>query len=154
VKKHIHFILLFILVVALDQATKKMALNALYPGGSVPIASFLGIDFFWTLTANKGAAWGVLTSLPSLLCLLRLAFIILLIGIYFLSTLSSLARTALVLIIAGACSNVWDTFYWGYVVDMIHVRFWQWDYPVFNIADICICLGAAILLSSSYSSNR
>ena len=45
------------------------------------------------------------------------------------------------LILAGAISNVIDTFVYGHVVDMIHFTFWGYDYAVFNLADSAVCLG-------------
>jgi len=51
-------------------------------------------------------------------------------------------RLGLVLILAGALGNLGDRLFRGYVVDFIHVSHW----PVFNVADICVSVGAALLL--------
>ena len=45
-------------------------------------------------------------------------------------------------VVAGAAGNVIDRAARGHVVDFIHVRFW----PVFNVADILVVIGAALLL--------
>ncbi len=45
------------------------------------------------------------------------------------------------LILGGAIGNLIDRLRFGYVVDFIDLRFW----PVFNVADSCITIGAAIL---------
>ncbi len=124
-----------------------MAISSLTPEVSQPIFSFLGIDLSWTLTTNIGAAWGILNDLPFLLLFLRLLFIFLLIGIY---AAVNPTRIPVALIISGALSNIFDTLYRGYVIDMIHFRFWGWDYPVFNIADICICIGVFGLIWNSF----
>jgi signal peptidase II len=59
---------------------------------------------------------------------------------------------ALVLIIAGAIGNLIDRSLYGYVVDFLHVYYQQWHYPVFNIADCAITIGAGLLIWDSFSS--
>jgi signal peptidase II len=50
-------------------------------------------------------------------------------------------RLALLLITAGALGNYADRIARGYVVDFVHLHHW----PVFNVADICVTIGFAIL---------
>jgi len=142
-------LLIATMLIAFDQVTKVIATLSLTPERPVPIFSLFGIELSWTLTTNLGAAWGMLTDIPAALLLLRLFFIALLGGLYAISKTTPHTRTAIALIIAGALSNILDTFYWGHVVDMIHFRFWGWDYPIFNVADICICIGAAAIIWAS-----
>ncbi|HKP96406.1 MAG TPA: signal peptidase II [Fibrobacteria bacterium] len=56
----------------------------------------------------------------------------------------------LALILAGAAGNLQDRLAHGYVVDFIHVH-WQgtWSFPIFNLADSLITVGATLLLLSS-----
>ncbi len=58
---------------------------------------------------------------------------------------------ALVSIVAGAVGNLIDRLNYGYVVDFLHVYYQQWSYPVFNIADCAICIGAALLIWDSFT---
>jgi signal peptidase II len=51
-------------------------------------------------------------------------------------------QAALLLVAAGAVGNTLDRIGRGYVVDFIHVPHW----PVFNVADICVTAGAALLV--------
>jgi signal peptidase II len=51
------------------------------------------------------------------------------------------ARAGLTLILAGALGNYSDRLLRGYVVDFVHVPHW----PVFNVADIFVTVGAALL---------
>ncbi|MFL6373205.1 MAG: signal peptidase II, partial [Pyrinomonadaceae bacterium] len=53
---------------------------------------------------------------------------------------------ALALLLAGIAGNLCDRLRLGFVIDWIDVQFGSWHYPTFNIADACICLGAALLL--------
>ena len=47
------------------------------------------------------------------------------------------------LILAGGLGNIIDRIRLGYVVDMFQFQFWQ-SYPVFNVADICVVIGALL----------
>jgi len=58
---------------------------------------------------------------------------------------------ALVSIVAGAVGNLIDRLSYGYVVDFLHVYYQEWSYPVFNIADCAICIGAALLIWDSFT---
>ena len=51
---------------------------------------------------------------------------------------------SLALIAAGAVGNAFDRIEFGYVIDFIKATFI--DFPVFNVADICICVGAFLLV--------
>jgi len=55
------------------------------------------------------------------------------------------AQIALGGALGGAASNLLDRFWRGAVVDFIDLRFW----PVFNLADIAICVGALIAILNS-----
>lgn len=146
--------LIFSFCFGLDRITKYIALVLLSPGVKVPVASLHGIDFEWLLTTNEGAAWGVLVEYPHLLLLLRITFVAALFAMYTMKGLSRGSQVAMIMVCAGACGNIVDTFVWGHVIDMIHVNLWGWDYPVFNVADICICIGALTFLFSSSSSEK
>ena len=60
-------------------------------------------------------------------------------------------RWALALIVTGAIGNLYDRLAYGYVVDFLdfHVAGWHW--PAFNVADMCITIGAGLLLLDSLS---
>jgi signal peptidase II len=54
-----------------------------------------------------------------------------------------LGLAACVLVFAGGVGNLIDRATVGYVVDMFHFEFWP-SYPVFNVADICVVIGAVL----------
>ena len=137
------------IVIALDQLSKWWALHALAPAG-VPhpvIPGFLN----WTLAFNRGAAFNFLADgsgwqrwffavLALVICAVLLVW---------------LARTPrrdwrtglpLGLIVGGALGNLIDRLHAAQVTDFIHVYFRQWDYPVFNVADCGITVGAVLLI--------
>ena len=53
---------------------------------------------------------------------------------------------ALALILAGAVGNVIDRVAYGHVVDFLLFYWKNWYYPAFNVADMCITLGAILLI--------
>lgn len=61
---------------------------------------------------------------------------------------------ALSLVLGGAIGNLIDRSVYGYVIDFLHVYYQNWHYPAFNIADSAICIGAALLIWDSFSSDE
>ncbi len=59
---------------------------------------------------------------------------------------------ALALLLAGIVGNVTDRARLGFVVDFIQVHYKDWYYPVFNIADSAICIGAGLLILDMFLS--
>lgn len=143
-------IVLFFCVIFLDRFTKNWAHNILVDAPSIEIASWGGIDLYLTFAKNQGAAWGILSSSPILLLAIR-SFCILLLGYLILQkNRPFLTRLSLLLIFSGAFSNLYDTLIYGSVIDMIHLVFWGYQYPIFNIADCAISTGAVLFLVASY----
>lgn len=120
-----------------------------YPYGGIGIfKDFLGIEFSLTYATNHGAAWGLFSSYPQALLAVRLFCIGGLFAYLWLKKMAALPQLALGLVAAGALGNVVDIALYGHVVDMFHVVFWGYSYPVFNIADSAICLGVFLYLIS------
>ncbi len=59
--------------------------------------------------------------------------------------------SAYALVLAGAIGNLYDRIAYGYVIDFLHVYYENWHFPVFNIADCAICIGAALLLFDAFT---
>jgi signal peptidase II len=76
-------------------------------------------------------------------------------AIIYWSTQDSLARewslcAALGLILAGTLGNLYDRIVFDGVRDFIHWHWHQFDWPVFNIADCCLVVGAGLLLTQAF----
>ncbi|MDW2980928.1 MAG: signal peptidase II [Rhodanobacter sp.] len=137
-------------VIVLDQLSKWWALHALQPAG-VPhpvIPGFLS----WTLAFNTGAAFSFLADGAGW----QRWFFVLLALIIGAVLVAWLARTPrrdwrtalpLALIVGGAVGNLIDRLHAAQVTDFIHVHFRQWSYPVFNLADCGITVGAVMLIA-------
>lgn len=136
-------ILLFVLLV--DQVTKALALAFLSSGMSCPIFETLMVSFSWTLVTNPGAAWGMWSFHPVFLFFVRLCIVTVLFLMWKRSRKKRICFF-IALIIGGALSNILDWLRYGAVIDFIHVRFYTYSYPVFNIADCAIFIGTVGLL--------
>jgi signal peptidase II len=122
-----------------------------FPFGGVAIfQNFFGIDFCIHHVTNRGAAWGIGSGLQDLLLIVRIAVIMGLVVYLRLSAKAKEIRFPLMMIIAGGLGNIIDYFIYGHVIDMFHLFFWGYSYPVFNIADASIFLGIVWLLFHSF----
>ena len=133
----------FLLIVVIDQLTKWYTHTSipLMPHGGIDIFHAFGIDFSLVHITNLGGPWGVLSKMHTPLLICR----ILLIGVLAVAFFRT-KRFPLALVIAGAFSNVLDSFIYGHVVDMFYFILWGYSYPVFNIADMSICIGIGLLV--------
>jgi signal peptidase II len=121
-----------------------------YPFGGIGVfRDWHGIDFSIVHLINKGAAWGIFSSLQHYLLYVRVAIIGGLLAYLFFVNTSVLRKFSLMLIVTGALGNVVDYFVYGHVVDMFYFIFWGYSYPVFNTADSVIFVGIMLLLGET-----
>ncbi len=122
-----------------------------YPYGGIGVFQGVcgGIDFSINHVLNRGAVWGVLSAYHTLLLAIRLVLIAALVGYLALWNQVSARRLPLSLVIVGALGNVLDFFLYGHVIDFLHLRFWGYSYPLFNVADSAIFCGVAWLILQS-----
>ena len=153
-------LLLVIAILALDFVSKGMINFYIQPiehapnffpfGGVSVFHDFFGIDFCIHHVTNRGAVWGIGSRLQDLLLFVRIAVVL---GLFIYLRLSPKAREyryPLAMIVAGGLGNILDYFIYGHVIDMFHLFFWGYSYPVFNIADASIFLGIVWLLFHSF----
>lgn len=137
--------LLWIIIIAasviLDQVTKMIVVNSMELYESIPLIENV---FSFTYIHNYGAAWGVLSNHRWVFILVTAAALIVMpIILYKYRKLHFMFGLSLSLIIGGAFGNMIDRVVLGYVVDFLEVTFI--DFPVFNVADICVVCGAAMM---------
>lgn len=65
---------------------------------------------------------------------------------------AKLSNIAYALIIGGALGNLSDRLIHGFVIDFLDFYVGDWHWPTFNIADVSICLGAALIIIESFFS--
>lgn len=133
------FYLLFLAILVLDYVTKWYVKTHFFLGESIPVIP--GV-FHWTYIVNYGAAFGILKDQRWIF----LGVVLLLLAIFFyyrqkLAQTPSWVRAGVAMLLAGAVGNAFDRFVYGGVVDFFDFRVW----PIFNVADIGICIGVAIV---------
>lgn len=133
------FYLIFLAALLIDQASKALIMKAMFLGQSVPI-----IDNILHLTyiQNPGAAFSLLAGRTPVFIAVSLIVVAAII-IYQIrgGAKRGLIPISLGLIAGGAAGNLLDRIRLGEVVDFIDFRVW----PVFNLADSAIVVGAILL---------
>lgn len=147
--------LLTLLVILLDQSTKYWAQTALVPYDPVNLLPVLNL----TLAYNTGAAFSLLGNTGAWHIWLFMGigiFISLLIIGWIIQTPGEdrLQLSAMALILGGALGNLIDRVWLGHVVDFIDFYYDVHHWPIFNVADIAICLGAFFLILDFFVSKN
>ena len=126
------------IVVALDQATKQLAVSNIERGEHVNV--FFGLDL--TNTRNTGVAFGAFQGAGLVVAILIGVSLALLVGYFLLHRDMPLLWLPVGLLLGGALGNLADRARDGAVIDFIDPVGW----PAFNLADACIVIGVLMLL--------
>lgn len=142
-KTNILFSIMFVILIGLDQFTKKLAFSNLVKEDSELITNVLSLHYL----ENRGAAWGIFENAIWLFSII--AVIVIFLMIYFYSKIPFtkrfiFLRFTIILLSAGAIGNFIDRIFNGYVIDFIYFKLI--NFPVFNVADIYVCVAAAFLV--------
>tara|TARA_Y100000310_G_scaffold344051_1_gene454801 strand:- start:1566 stop:1958 length:393 start_codon:yes stop_codon:yes gene_type:complete len=105
-------------ILFLDQLTKLVMQNVYY-------------------IQNTGAAWGILKDSKLLLIVVPL------IVLFYAHRYFSYHPLAISLVLGGTLGNFFDRVLRGYVIDFINV--YIFDFPLFNLADVCVTVGITML---------
>jgi signal peptidase II len=143
----IALVVVSVLLVGCDQGTKIVAKSALDHG---PAQTLLRGVFDLSYVENRDSGFGLLRAIPERIRTPFLTSMQLLSGIACLligarKRARPITRACMLLISAGAVGNGLDRLFRGYVVDFLYLHHW----PVFNLADIYITVGAILLVLAS-----
>ncbi len=131
-------------LVGVDQAVKSMVERFMELGQAIEILPFLAL----LRAHNDGVAFSMLggvshTTLIGLTSLISLAALVYL----WRAPLNQTAlRVGLAMIIGGAIGNIIDRVQHAYVIDYIYFHTPVWSFAIFNLADVFISFGAALIL--------
>ena len=137
-------IISILLLAALDQYSKFLALERLKPIGNITV---IPNWFDLTFVENRGAAFGILQGQVWFFILITIAVTVF--AIYYIRKMQgndkvhNWMKVSIVLILAGAWGNAIDRILKGYVVDYFEFTFIS--YPVFNVADIYVVMGTILM---------
>lgn len=142
IKKYYAF-LIAITVFLTDRLIKGViSQNMLFNDNFTILNNFISI----TKIYNTGAAFGILQDKTVLLAIFSI-LVAIIISVYLVKiskSISFISAVAWGLILGGTVGNVVDRLSLGYVLDFIRIDFV--NFPIFNIADLCINAGATLLI--------
>jgi signal peptidase II len=130
-------------IVVLDQLTKSWAVSALTDGPQ----NVIGDDIRFELARNSGSAFSRFRGYTPILAVLAVVITVFIVRAVR-QTTDRWILVGLVLVLGGAIGNLVDRvarspgFLRGYVVDFVGVGW----FPLFNVADSCITIGAIVLI--------
>lgn len=129
----------------LDQLSKFIVLQNMEQGQSIPIINQI---FHLTYIQNPGAAFGLLAYRTTFFIFTTLAVVLGIIILYRrLGEKKGMLPLGMGLVVGGALGNLIDRLRYGKVVDFFDFRIW----PVFNIADTAIVVGAGLLVLAMWN---
>ncbi len=133
------FLIITFTVFALDQLSKMLIVDKMYLGQSIPVIMDV---FHITFIYNPGAAFGIMPDKAFMLILVGLLVVVGILFYYYRQKSRLWVFTcSLAFIVGGTLGNLLDRIRIGKVIDFIDFRIW----PVFNLADTAIVLGAVLL---------
>lgn len=138
--------LILVAAVVVDQFTKHLVATNMQLFQSIQI-----IPGFFSLTYihNTGAAWSILEGKTIFFIIIGIVAIVILAAFYrHLGKHEYADRIGIILMIAGTIGNLIDRFLHVYVIDFLDFYIFNYNFPVFNIADTCLVIGVFIILIS------
>jgi len=138
-------------IVAIDQLTKAWAVAALSDGPVHVIGETVELE----LTRNAGGAFSRFQGMTPVLAVGAIIVTFVLVRVLRRTT-DRVLVVALTLLLGGALGNLMDRFFRapgflrGHVVDFVSVGWW----PLFNVADSCVTIGAVLLIARSFRTAR
>ncbi len=134
------FFLIVVAIFVLDQLSKLLVVSRMQMFESIPVLENI---FHLTLVPNYGAAFGLLPNRTDFfIAATILVSVLILVYIRQVPAQFIYLRSGLALQLGGALGNLADRIRLGYVVDFFDFQVW----PIFNIADMAVVLGAFFLL--------
>ncbi|NOZ41673.1 MAG: signal peptidase II [Alphaproteobacteria bacterium] len=115
----------------------------------VPLLPFLNLRW----AENRGISFSLLTAQGDggrWLLVGVTAGVVVGLAIWLRTVQNRLLAVALGLVIVGALGNIYDRAVMGYVADFVQFYLGNWSFAIFNVADSCITLGAALLIWDAF----
>ncbi|MFQ6861988.1 MAG: signal peptidase II [Beduini sp.] len=138
-----------VVMIVLDQITKIIAQSVLPFGGTG--VKVIDRFFYFTYMTNYGGAWSLFEGHTWIFVIAAVVAVGAL-GYFFFKTKpeDKFARFGFALVIAGAIGNCLDRIMLGFVRDFVDLIIFGYDFPIFNIADICIVLGVFLIILDTF----
>lgn len=132
----------------IDQIVKILVSNYLILGQTIKIINNF---FYLTYVQNKGAAFSILIGYRYILIIITFIFL------YYLhkcikkqKSFNKLEIISYGLLLGGIIGNLIDRIIYGYVIDYFDFMIFNYNFPIFNLADSFIVIGCIILVINTY----
>jgi len=139
------YLLITAVAVAIEQFTKYWITRTLGGGGEiVVIKGFFSLGY----TENPGIAFGMLSTVNVKWALVAVSVTAIFIVVYYMMHAPASGRLllwALALLAGGIAGNLIDRVRMGRVIDFLEFYYGNWHFPVFNVADTVISIGACLM---------
>lgn len=132
-----------LLTFILDVVIKLIITNNLsYNQSVVVINNFFNI----TLVKNTGGAFSLFSGRVFYLIIISVFILFMIIYYIYKNKINdNLTLIGFALLLGGAMGNLFDRIYYGYVVDYLDFNFFGINFPIFNMADVCIVVSCLLL---------
>lgn len=143
--------LVALIVLVVDQITKAVVADSMLLHQSIPLLPFFSL----TYVRNSGAAFGLLSNAPEALRIPLFIGVTIVALVLLVSFLRSVPADRWMLtgavggILGGAVGNFICRVRFGEVIDFFHLHWGNFDWPMFNVADTAISIGAVVVLLTS-----
>jgi signal peptidase II len=147
------YLLITALALATDQFTKYWVARTLGVGPDGEIAVIKGF-FSLTYTENRGIAFGMLGESDVRWLLVAISTAAIFIVVYYMMRAPASSRLlmwSLALLAAGISGNLVDRIRLGKVIDFLEFYYRDYHFPVFNVADTVISIGAGLMAIELFS---
>ena len=138
-----------------DQVSKHLVVSNFYLGESINILPFFDL----TYVHNLGAAFSFLADQGGwqrwfFTAIAAIASIVFTVWLAKTPKTQTLLNIAFALMLSGALGNLIDRVLFGYVIDFLDFYIGSSHWPVFNIADSMIFIGAALMIIDSFKNDQ
>lgn len=140
-----------LIILLMDILTKQIVIKSMIPHQSITIIP----NFFQiTYAKNTGVAFSILEGKQIFIIIMTL--IVLGIIIKYIKDLATTKYDIIsyALVIGGALGNLLDRVIYGYVIDFLDFQIFNYNFPIFNVADIGIVVGIFLLLLKNLKESR
>ena len=144
-------LIIAVTVLILDQVTKFLISTNMVLFEDIPVISGF---FHITYVQNTGMAWSMLSGQQLLLSLAAFAAIGVMLWYLMYRRPDRITTVSIGFMMAGAAGNLIDRLVFSYVRDFLNFYIFGYDFPVFNVADIALCLGVGLLILDAFLEER
>lgn len=144
------WLIVALVLLVLDRITKAAVIGTLAYGAFVHVTPFFNLCH----VRNTGAAFSFLGDAGGwqIFAFAGIALLVAAACLFFLwrHAKRNLFACSMALVISGALGNLWDRLVYGFVTDFLDFHAFGYHWPAFNVADVCICIGAALLVFDEF----